>query len=149
MSEGMTAADVIATLGLEPHPEGGHFKEIHRHVPADGGRGWVTSIYFLLKTGERSHWHRVADGDEVWCFHAGQPLELAVHQDGGARETHVLGTDLHAGQRPQAVVPAGAWQAARPLNGGVLGGWTLVGCQVAPAFAFSSFELAPPDFEPV
>ena len=148
MYERLSADDVIATLGLEPHPEGGHFREIHRHQSGDGSRGWVTSIYFLLKTGERSHWHRVSDGDEVWCFHAGQPLELAIHAAGGARETHVLGMEIHAGQRPQAVVPAGAWQAARPLHGGAPGGWTLVGCQVAPAFEFSSFELAPPGFEP-
>lgn len=153
MFERLSAAEVIATLDLAPHPEGGHFKEIHRHVPNadgadDGGRGWVTSIYFLLKTGERSHWHRVHDGDEVWCFHAGQPLELAIHPEGGARETHILGLELEMGHRPQAVVPANAWQAARPLHGGAEGGWTLVGCQVAPAFEFSSFELAPPDFEP-
>lgn len=140
---GFTADTVIASLGLAPHPEGGHFKEIHRHVSADGGRGAVTSIYFLLKAGERSHWHRVVDGEEIWCWHAGAALELLIHPQDGARETHILGMDLNAGQRPQAVVPVNGWQAARSL-----GDWTLVGCQVAPAFDFASFELAEPGFEP-
>lgn len=144
----MTADEIIAALGLAPHPEGGHFKEIYRHTPPDGGRGDVTTIYFLLKADERSHWHRVADGVEIWCWHAGAPLELLIQAEGGPRERHVLGMDLQAGQRPQAVVPANAWQAARPLDGAAADSWTLVGCQVAPAFEFSSFELAEPGFEP-
>jgi len=140
---GLSADQVIATLGLEPHPEGGHFKEIHRHQNPDGSRGAVTSIYFLLKAGERSHWHRVTDADEIWCWHAGAALELLIQTDGGPRETHILGMDLSASQRPQAVVATNDWQAARTL-----GDWTLVGCQVAPAFDFASFVLAEPGFEP-
>lgn len=140
---GLSADEVIKTLALEPHPEGGHFREIHRHQNADGSRGVVTTIYFLLKAGERSHWHRVIDAEEIWCWHGGAALELLIHSEGTARETHVLGMDLMAGQRPQAVVSINAWQAARTL-----GEWTLVGCQVAPAFEFARFELAPPDFEP-
>ena len=140
---GLTADEVIETLGLAPHPEGGHFKEIHRHVSVVGDRGAVTTIYFLLKAGERSHWHRVTDAEEIWCWHAGAALELLIHAEGGLRETHILGMDLNADQRPQAVVPINGWQAARPL-----GDWTLVGCQVAPAFEFASFELAEPGFEP-
>jgi len=139
----LTAERVIETLGLEPHPEGGHFKEIHRHENPDGGRGAVTSIYFLLRAGERSHWHRVTDADEIWCWHAGAALELLIHPEKGRRETYILGMDLDAGQRPQAVVPTNAWQAACPL-----GDWVLVGCQVAPAFEFANFELAAPGFEP-
>lgn len=141
---GLNADRVIEILDLQPHPEGGHFKEFHRHQNADGGRGALTSIYFLLKTGERSHWHRVKDAEEIWCWHAGAALELLIHAEGGTRQTHILGMDLFNDQRPQAVVPTNAWQAACTL-----GAWTLVGCQVAPAFEFSSFEMADPGFEPV
>ena len=139
---GYTADQVIAVLELQPHPEGGYFKEIYRDAFADGERGKVTSIFFLLEEGQVSHWHRVVDAAEVWCWHAGAPLKLSVQSD-GLRHTHYLGMELHSGQRPQAVVPAGAWQSAESL-----GAWTLVGCQVAPAFEFESFVLAEPGFEP-
>jgi hypothetical protein len=95
-----------------------------------------------LRAGERSHWHRV-DAAEVWHHYAGDPLELAISDDGTSVRTLTLGPDLRAGQRPQAVVPAGAWQAARPL-----GAWVLAGCTVSPAFEFSGFELAPPGWSP-
>jgi hypothetical protein len=138
-----TADAVIAALGLEPHPEGGHFREVYRHAPADGGRGDCTSIYYLLRAGERSAWHRVTDAVEVWQFHAGDPLALAISTDGTNVEIHLLGVDLAGGARPQAVVPAGAWQSAESR-----GDWTLVGCTVAPAFLFESFEMAPDGWEP-
>lgn len=140
---GLSAEQMIEVLGLQPHPEGGHFKEVYRHTGPDGARGVVTTIYFLLKAGESSHWHRVTDADEIWCWHAGAPLELQIQADGGERERHILGMALNDDQRPQAVVPANAWQAAKSL-----GDWTLVGCQVAPAFEFDSFILAEPGFEP-
>ena len=126
---------VIEALGLQPHPEGGRFRETWRE-PAS------TAIYYLLRAGERSHWHRV-DATEVWHFYAGDPLELALSPDGRGVDRHVLGPDVGAGERPQVVVPTGTWQSARPL-----GGWTLTGCPVAPAFRFSGFELAPPDWHP-
>ena len=130
--------DVVRLLDLSPHPEGGWFRETWRHAPPTAGeRGAGTAIYYLLQAGERSHWHRV-DAAEVWHFYAGDPLELAV-----ADRRHVLGADLAAGQRPQVVVPAGAWQAAVPL-----GAWALVGCTVSPAFDMAGFELAPPGFAP-
>ena len=136
----MTAEQVIAALGLKPHPEGGHYAELHRDAPAaPGGRGACTSIYYLLT--DRSHWHRV-DATEIWCWHAGAPLELSIAGEGGAA-AHRLGGRLDRGEKPQAVVPPGAWQAARTL-----GDWTLVGCVVAPAFSFEGFELAPPGWEP-
>jgi len=138
-----TAAEIRRLLGLEPHPEGGHYREIFRQVPADGGRGACTSIYFLLEAGEASAWHRVKDAVEIWCWHAGDPLLLSVAEDGGGATEIPLGADLAAGQRPQGVVPAGAWQSARSL-----GRWTLVGCVVAPAFAFEQFELAPKGWTP-
>lgn len=140
----MTADDVIHLLGLAPHPEGGHFVETFRDAPTDVGtaRGASTAIYFLLRAGEISRWHMV-DAAEVWHHYAGGALELTIQAPGTARTVIRLGTDLAAGERPQAVVPKGAWQMARPLAS-----WVLVGCTVAPAFAFEGFVLAPPGFEP-
>jgi predicted cupin superfamily sugar epimerase len=138
----MTAAEVIALLGLAPHPEGGHFRETFRDPAEAAERAASTAIYFLLARGERSHWHRV-DAAEVWHWHAGAPLRLEIAADGATPVAHRLGADLAAGERPQAVVPAGAWQAAETL-----GDWTLVGCTVAPGFRFEGFELAPPGFSP-
>lgn len=139
----LPAAAVIEALGLAPHPEGGHYREIWRDEPADGGRGAGTAIYFLLAAGERSHWHRV-DAAEAWHWYAGAPLRLSVAESGGeARQDHRLGPDLGAGEAPFAVVPPGFWQAA-----GSLGTWTLVGCTVSPAFSFAGFTLAPPGWEP-
>jgi predicted cupin superfamily sugar epimerase len=137
-----SAADIIRLLDLRPHPEGGHYRETFRD-PASGaaGRAHSTAIYFLLQAGEVSRWHRV-DAAEVWHWHAGAPLLLTVADASGRREMR-LGVDLAAGERPQAVVPAHAWQQARSL-----GAWTLVGCTVAPGFEFAGFELAPPGFEP-
>lgn len=147
----MQAADIIRALGLAPHPEGGHFREIHRDAPPGGGRGAVTSIYYLLAGDERSHWHRV-DAVEIWNFHTGggtgaAGLTLALSPDGRSAETRLLGDDLTAGQSPQAIVPAGCWQAAALADPGP-GGWVLVGCTVAPAFDFAGFEMAPPDWAP-
>jgi predicted cupin superfamily sugar epimerase len=139
----LTAAEVIRLLDLKPHPEGGHFRQTFRDSKTvDGARAASTAIYFLLARGERSHWHRV-DAAEAWHWHAGAPLELEIASASGHRERVTLGSDLAAGQRPQAVVPADAWQAAQSL-----GDWTLVGCTVAPGFEFAKFELAPKDWEP-
>ncbi len=139
----MDAADVIAALQLERHPEGGWYRETWRGVCDASGRAVGTAIHYLLRGAERSHWHRV-DADEVWLYHAGAPLELAVAAGGGAAPVaHALGADLAAGQRPQAVVPARAWQTARTT-----GAWTLVSCVVAPGFEFAGFELAPPGWSP-
>lgn len=137
----MTADEVIALLGLEPHPEGGHFRETFRDAPA-GGRGASTAIYYLLKAGEVSHWHRV-DAAEVWHWHAGAPLVLTVSPNGHDAVARHLGPELRTGQRPQVVVPAGHWQTATSL-----GPWTLVGCTVAPGFDFAGFEMALPDWRP-
>ena len=137
------AADIIARLELKPHPEGGHYRETFRDDRTDAeGRAMSTSIYFLLAEGERSHWHRI-DAVEVWHFYSGAPLILTIASDGGAPQIVTLGSDIAAGQRPQAIVPAGAWQSAASN-----GDWTLVGCTVAPAFEFAKFELAPDDWQP-
>jgi len=139
----LSAAHIIARLGLQPHPEGGHFRETFRDPAVDaGGRAASTLIYFLLARGERSHWHKV-DAVETWHFYAGAPLTLRIAGDGEMPQTMTLGIDLGAGQQPQAVVPAHAWQAAESS-----GDWTLVGCTVAPGFMFDGFELAPPGWEP-
>jgi predicted cupin superfamily sugar epimerase len=136
-----TATDIIAKLGLQPHPEGGHYRETFRDPREIGGRAASTAILFLLARGERSHWHRV-DAVEIWHYYAGAPLVLSI-VDGSKEEIIRLGADVHAEETPQAVVPARAWQAAESL-----GDWTLVGCTVAPGFDFNGFELAPPDWSP-
>jgi hypothetical protein len=141
----MAEADrLIELLDLKPHPEGGHFRETFRDcgpVPAarDGNetRAHSTAIYFLLKRGEVSRWHRV-DAAEVWHFYRGAPLELRI-----GKESYVLGPDIDEAQAPQLVVPPNVWQAAKSL-----GDYTLVGCTVAPGFDFAHFELAPDGFEP-
>jgi predicted cupin superfamily sugar epimerase len=135
------AAEIIEALGMREHPEGGWYVETFRD--SDGGaRGHSTAIYYLLQAGERSHWHRVRDAAEIWHFYAGDPLLLRI-SDGTSIRSVTLGIDLGKGERPQAVVPADAWQAAEPL-----GSFTLVGCTVAPGFEFSSFEMAEPGWEP-
>jgi uncharacterized protein len=136
------AAQVIAALGLAPHPEGGHFRETFRDAAAGGVRAASTAIYYLLRQGERSAWHRI-DAAEIWHWYAGAPLLLSVSEGGRAARRLRLGIDLAAGERPQAAVAARAWQSARSL-----GAWTLVGCTVAPGFEFAGFELAPEGWEP-
>jgi predicted cupin superfamily sugar epimerase len=139
----LSAADVIRLLSLAPHPEGGHYRETFRDAATDGsGRAASTAIYFLLAAGEVSRWHRV-DASEAWHWYAGAALALTIADAGDRREVR-LGADLAAGECPQAVVPAGAWQQAASR-----GEWTLVGCTVAPGFQFAGFELAAPGFEPV
>jgi uncharacterized protein len=142
LAPSLTAGDVIRLLGLKPHPEGGHFRETFRDARiVEGRRAASTAIYFLLARGERSHWHRT-DAVEVWHYYAGAPLALRIAGTSGVT-TILLGADIAAGERPQAAVPAHAWQAAESL-----GDWTLVGCTVAPGFDFTGFELAPPDWNP-
>ncbi len=143
MPSGALSADaVIALLGLEPHPEGGWYVQTCRDSP-DGSRGHSTAIYFLLRKGESSHWHRVLDATEVWHWYGGASLALSISADGASVVTVALGNDLGAGERPQHVVPAGHWQSAVST-----GAWTLTGCTVAPGFDFSAFELAPPGWQP-
>nr|WP_031337638.1 cupin domain-containing protein [Rhodopseudomonas sp. B29] len=140
--ESLSAAEVIAQLGLSPHPEGGHYRETYRDTRCDaGGRSASTAIFFLLAQGERSHWHRI-DAVEIWHYYAGAPLMLEIADDTGTRAI-MLGNNIPAGELPQAIVPPHAWQAAATT-----GDWTLVGCTVAPGFDFKTFELAPPGWAP-
>jgi predicted cupin superfamily sugar epimerase len=134
--------EIVRLLGMTPHPEGGHYVETFRDPDGPDGRGHATAIHFLLQAGEVSAWHRV-DAAELWFWHAGGPLALSLSEDGATARSVRLGPDLRAGQRPQALVPAGAWQAAETL-----GAWTLVSCVVAPGFTFSRFQMAPPDWFP-
>lgn len=141
-----TAPDLIDTLGMQPHPEGGWYTETWRAPARDGERSASTAIYFLLEAGQSSHWHRV-DAAEIWLWHAGDPLLLAVSEtDFGPAEEITLGSDVVGGQSLQHVIPPHWWQAARPERGEH--GYVLVSCVVAPAFEFDGFELAPPGWEP-
>jgi predicted cupin superfamily sugar epimerase len=138
----MTSSDIVRLLDLKPHPEGGHYRETLRDPLNYGDRSVSTAIYFLLAAGEISHWHRI-DAIEVWHWYAGAPLALSVF-DESEEIIHIrLGMDLTSDERPQAFVPARAWQSARSL-----GPWTLVGCTVAPGFLFERFELAPSGWSP-
>ncbi|HEY3696853.1 cupin domain-containing protein [Phenylobacterium sp.] len=140
------ARDVIARLRLQPHPEGGWYRETWRPPPAAPGvRGAGSAILFLLEAGQASHWHRV-DATELWLFQAGEPLTLSTAKgaqgEAGVVETR-LGPDPLAGQAQQHVVEPHEWQAARAGAG-----WSLVACVVVPAFEFAGFDLAPPDWAP-
>ena len=138
----MTADEIIARLALSPHPEGGWYRQTWLADARSGARPTGTAILFLLRAGERSHWHR-GDAVEIWHFHAGAPLVLSLAPtDAGPAEDRVLGPDLLAGQSPQVIVPENWWQAARST-----GEWTLVGCTVSPGFQFEGFELAAPGFD--
>jgi predicted cupin superfamily sugar epimerase len=136
------AADLISTLELRPHPEGGFYREVHRSASVvtttdtRGERSAITTIYFLLVADARSRWHQV-DSDEVWHFYEGDPLEL-LELDANATTLarHRLGPVEGMVQRPVYTIPAGAWQAARSL-----GDYTLVGCSVGPGFDFADFRL--------
>jgi predicted cupin superfamily sugar epimerase len=135
-------SDLIRLLSLKPHPEGGHYRETFRDQAEVDGRSASTAIYFLLAAGEESRWHRI-DSVEVWHWYGGAPLLLSASVDGQEIVELRLGMDLKAGERPQALVPSGAWQSARSL-----GPWTLVGCTVAPGFLFEKFEMATPEIFP-
>ncbi|WP_108484595.1 cupin domain-containing protein [Oceaniglobus ichthyenteri] len=135
-----TADDIIARLQLQPHPEGGWYRQTWASDETPRATG--TCIYFLLKQGEASHWHKV-DATEIWHFYTGAPVELSISEtETGPVSDLMLGPDFNAGQHPQIIVPKYHWQAARAING-----WALVGCTVSPGFTFDGFTLAPPDFD--
>jgi len=141
--DGMSEREVIALLGLQPHPEGGHYRETFRDTRlVEGGRPASTAIHYLLGAGETSEWHRV-DAAEIWHWHAGAPMVITLSPNGHDAEARYLGPDLRLRQSPQIVVPAQCWQTATSL-----GRWTLVSCTVAPGFDFAGFEMAPPGWRP-
>lgn len=131
----MDHTDLVDHLGLGPHPEGGHYRRTY--LDPDGR---ASSILYLLGSGEQSRWHRI-DSVEIWSHCGGGPLDLSISTDGAAVEHQRLGAPPDG--RPQAIVPAGAWQrAAAPVDP------ALVSCVVVPAFRWETFELAPEGWEP-
>lgn len=135
----MTADQIIAHLGLLPHPEGGFYRQTWADTTE--GRPSGTCIYFLLKAGQASHWHKV-DATEIWLYHAGAPLILSLAaSDLGPATDHLLTPDMARGA-PQIIVPQDHWQAARTT-----GEYTLVSCTVSPGFRFEGFTLAPEGFD--
>src|SRR2546423_5785868 len=137
----MTADEIIAALDLQPHREGGFYRETFRDYPGPDGRAHSTAIYYLLKAGEVSRWHRI-DVAEVWHWYEGDPLELSV-VGSGAITRIPLGPKLSEGQRPQLIVQARAWQRAKAL-----GSYALCGCTAAPGFEFSELQIAPEGWSP-
>jgi len=136
--QGLIAEDLVARLGLAPHPEGGWYRETWRADCHVDSRSRGTAILYLLEARGRSHWHTV-DADELWLWHAGAPLALLTAPcDDGPIERRLL--DALA---PQGLVPAGHWQAAEAGEG-----WALVSCIVVPGFDFAGFTLAPPGWAP-
>ena len=133
---------MIDWLRLEPHPEGGWYRETWRAVETVAVRSAGSAILFLLEEGAPSHWHRV-DADEVWAWHGGAPVELVISDGAGAVDSIRLGMDPGRGEVPQAVVPAGAWQSARAVVR-----WALISCIVVPGFTFEGFEMAPEGWRP-
>jgi len=135
------AAELIETLRLEPHPEGGHYREIYRSAqsvdPADDrtARAALTVIYFLLNAGEVSRWHRVRS-DEVWHYLEGDPLELQLADAEFEQTSAMLLSPLAGHAMPVRIIPADGWQAARTT-----GAYTLAACTVAPGFDFADFAL--------
>jgi predicted cupin superfamily sugar epimerase len=142
MTGKLTAGEIIALLGLEPHPEGGFYRQTFADRTDATGRPVSTLIYYLLTDNQTGAWHRV-DSAEVWHWYAGAPMQLSISREGKTVTTQRLGPDLAAGERLQVVIPHNAWQQAR-----VEGDWALVGCTVAPGFQFTKFEQAEPGWAP-
>ena len=143
---GVTAEELIEALDLAPHPEGGWYRETWRADAAAGERAAASAVLYLIQPGQRSHWNRV-DAHEIWLWHGGDPVDLmTAATDAGPVETARLGGRVTEGEQPQVVIPAGQWQSAEPVAGAA--GYSLISCIVAPAFEFSGFELAEPDWAP-
>lgn len=142
----MTADELIAALGLKPHPEGGWYRETWRAAAAQGERAAASAALYLVQPGQKSHWNRV-NADEIWLWHDGDPIKLMIAaDDAGPVRTLRLGGRVTEGEQVQAVVPAGQWQSAEPVSGAA--GYSLISCIVAPAFEFEGFELAPDGWMP-
>ncbi len=145
-------AQYITNLNLQPHPEGGYFKETYRaaeSIPAEalptrfsGNRSFSTAIYYLLQQGDYSAFHRI-NSDECWHFYAGQTLLIHIIENNGKYHVVKLGADINASETFQFVVPAAAWFAAEPAKNSM---FALVGCTVAPGFDFADFEMADKQF---
>jgi len=142
----MTADDLIQALSLEPHPEGGWFRETWRAEAEPGERAAASAVLYVLQPGQRSNWNRV-DAHEMWLWHGGDPLDVSIAEsDSGPVRTVRLGGRITTGEQPQLIVPAGWWESAEPAAGDA--GYALISCIVAPAFEYSGFELAVPGWAP-
>jgi len=135
-----TAYAIIEKYGLEPHPEGGFYRETYRseHLIEIGDgrlRNLATAIYFLIPNGLTTAWHRVSS-DEMWHFYQGDALELELRDESGKVQQIVMGNDMHSAQHNQVLVPSGVWQRARST-----GAFSLVGYTVNPGFEFDDFEI--------
>jgi predicted cupin superfamily sugar epimerase len=143
----MNADELVRALDLAPHPEGGWYRETWRSRADGGERAAATAVYYVIEPGQRSHWNRV-DADEMWLWHAGDPLELSISEtDEGPARTVRLGGRVGEGEEPQVIVPKGHWQSAVPVADGEAG-YTFLSCIVAPAFHFAGYELAEPGWAP-
>ena len=135
----MRAQDIVRQLQLQPHPEGGWYRELYRSdrqvLAPDAARSALTSIYYLLERQQWSRWH-VVDADEVWHFYGGAALDLYAYNPASRQLVHSKLTALGDGGEPAGVVPAGVWQAARSQ-----GDYSLVGCSVGPGFEYSGFRF--------
>ena len=139
----MHLSELIKSLELIQHPEGGWFKETYTSEMTSSGRSIMSMIYYLLKKDEVSRWHRVNDADELWLWHLGDPLLLSYADNKSVNKKIKLGPNLTNGQKLQAVIPKSIWQSAQST-----GEWSLVSCVVAPAFTFNGFEMAKKGWEP-
>ncbi|MDD3080071.1 MAG: cupin domain-containing protein [Paludibacter sp.] len=138
----MTVENIKLKLDLQPHPEGGWYKETYRSAetlltPEGNERNVSTAIYFLLENEDISHFHRIKS-DEIWHFHAGAAIDIFIIENNELKIMK-LGNDLLAGEKPQIIVPANSWFAAQLHDAK---GYGLVSCTVAPGFDFNDFELA-------
>jgi predicted cupin superfamily sugar epimerase len=140
--------NIIKELELQPHPEGGYFKETYRSIGVieqgslgqnfNGDRNYATCIYFLLTSDTFSAFHRIQQ-DEIWHFYQGSAIHLHTISESGEHQEFLIGKDFSAGQRPQLIVPGNHWFAAAVIEKNA---YALVGCTVSPGFDFGDFELA-------
>ncbi len=147
----LTPRQIIDHYNLQPHPEGGWYKETYRSKESIGSlalpsrygssRVFCTFIYFLLEKGEFSAFHKI-QSDEAWHFYAGDPMQVFILEEDGSLTTIELGSDVKKGQLFHYVVPANHWFASRPSPGSA---FSFTGCTVAPGFEFSDFQLADAD----
>ncbi|MCB2208971.1 MAG: cupin domain-containing protein [Bacteroidetes bacterium] len=138
---------IISALELEPHPEGGYFKETYRSLGEikkenlgldyKGKRNYSTCIYFLITSDNFSAFHRIKQ-DEIWHFYDGSPIRLHIISESGIHTDHVIGCDLDKGETPQYIVPGGCWFGAEVI---IKNAYSLVGCTVSPGFSFEDFEI--------
>jgi len=142
-----TAEDIIKELGLLPHPEGGYFRRTYCCENPASDRGYMSTIYYLMKSNMQNLWHQI-DAAELWLWHAGSPVQLSVAADKKtAPATYLLGPDIISHERPQILIPGKMWNQAQVVDQ-TPGSWSLVSCCVSPEFVFQNLELAERGWQP-